>query len=99
MNQIRVLNIGFSNIVLSSRIVSIIQAESASGKRLRNEAKTSGKLVDATQGRKTRSILITDSGHLILSALKVESLTKRIEANDNSLKAEEEEDNYSENES
>ncbi|MBE7412942.1 MAG: DUF370 domain-containing protein [Leptospiraceae bacterium] len=87
----KVLNVGFSNIVMISKIVSMIQSDSASGKRLRNEAKKSGLLIEATQGRKTRSIIITDSGHLILSALRVESLIKRIETEDNSVAIEEEE--------
>ncbi|NUM41566.1 MAG: DUF370 domain-containing protein, partial [Leptospiraceae bacterium] len=86
----KVLNVGFSNIVMISKIVSMIQSDSASGKRLRNEAKKSGLLIEATQGRKTRSIIITDSGHLILSALRVESLIKRIETEDNSVAIEEE---------
>jgi len=88
---LKALNVGFSNIVMVSKIVSIIQSDSASGKRLRNEAKKAGQLVEATQGRKTRSIIITDNGHLILSALRVESLLKRIELEDNSVAGEEEE--------
>ena len=91
MNSLKALNVGFSNIVITNKIVSIIQADSASGKRLRSEAKKGGHLIDATQGRKTRSIIITDSGHLILSALRVESLKKRIEMEDNSVAGEEEE--------
>ncbi len=93
MAGLKALNVGFSNVVSTSKIVSIIQAESASGKRLRTEAKKTGKLIDATQGRKTRSIVITESGHLILSALRVESLLKRIETEDNSIAGEEEESN------
>lgn len=90
MSFFKILNIGFSNIVMVERVVSIINADSAAGRRLRAEAKTNELLVDATNGRKTRSVLITDSKHLILSSLKVESLSRRIEKQDNSIQAEEE---------
>jgi extracellular matrix regulatory protein A len=90
MSFFKILNIGFSNIVMVERVISIINADSASGRRLRSEAKTNELLVDATNGRKTRSVIITDSKHLILSSLRVESLSRRIEKQDNSIKAEEE---------
>ncbi|MDX1958117.1 MAG: DUF370 domain-containing protein [Leptospiraceae bacterium] len=85
------LNIGFSNVILKNRIVGIIHADSAGGKRLRQEAKNSGHLVDATMGKKTRSIIFTDSGHIVLSTLRVESLYRRIESGDNETLLEEEE--------
>jgi hypothetical protein len=91
MNPFKILNVGFSNIVITDRIVSIIHADSASGRRLKNEAKNTGVLVDATNGRKTKSVIITDSKHLILSSLKVETLFKRLEREDNSIKADEDE--------
>ena len=91
MSAFKILNIGFSNILMTSRVVSIIHADSASARRLRSEAKTKGHLIDATNGRKTRSVILTDTNHLVLSSLKVESLAKRIEADDNSLPAIEEE--------
>lgn len=90
MSTFRVLNIGFSNVILIPRIVCILQAESSAAKRLRQEAKSSGNLIDATQGRKTRSIIITDSNHLILSSLRTESLHKRIDTGDNITPVEEE---------
>ncbi|EMF83673.1 PF04025 domain protein [Leptospira weilii serovar Topaz str. LT2116] len=90
MSQFSVLNVGFGNIVLVSKIVSIIHSDSASAKRIRNEAKNNSSLIDATQGKKTRSIIVTDSNHLILSNLRVESLAKRIESSDNSIASEEE---------
>ncbi|ABJ76176.1 MULTISPECIES: DUF370 domain-containing protein [Leptospira] len=90
MSQFSVLNVGFGNIVLVSKIVSIIHSDSASAKRIRNEAKSNNSLIDATQGKKTRSIIVTDSNHLILSNLRVESLAKRIESSDNSIASEEE---------
>lgn len=86
----RLLNIGFSNVVLLSRVVCVVQADSASGKRLRQEAKNTGRLIDATQGRKTRSIIITDSNHLILSSLRTESIQRRIDSGDNQTPVEEE---------
>lgn len=71
------VNIGFGNVVASSKVVSIVTPGSAPMKRIREEAKKSGKLVDATQGRRTRSIIITDSNHIILSALQAETITQR----------------------
>ena len=71
------VNIGFGNVVSVSRIIAIVIPGSSPIKRIREEARERGKLVDATQGRKTRSIIITDSDHIILSALQVETLTQR----------------------
>lgn len=90
MSVYRLINIGFANVVLLSRVVCVIQADSASGKRLRQDAKNNGRLIDATQGRKTRSILITDSNHLILSSLRTESIQRRIDTGDNQTPVEEE---------
>ena len=88
----QLLNVGFSNIVIVNKVVAIIHADSASGKRLRTEAKNEGRLVDATQGKKTRSVIITDSNHLILSCIRAESLSKRLETSDNSVSAGEEDE-------
>jgi regulator of extracellular matrix RemA (YlzA/DUF370 family) len=71
------VNIGFGNVVASSKVVAIVTPGSAPIKRMREEAKNGGKLVDATQGRRTRSIIITDSNHIILSALQAETITQR----------------------
>ena len=71
------VNIGFGNVVASSRVVAIVTPGSAPIKRIREEAKKTGKLVDATQGRRTRSIIVTDSNHIILSALQAETITQR----------------------
>ncbi len=73
----RLLNIGFGNVVVSSRVVAIVTPGSAPMKRLKDEAKKGGKLVDATQGRKTRSIIVTDSDHIILSAIQAETIAQR----------------------
>lgn len=72
------INIGFGNAVVSERIIAVITPASASGKRMRDEAKENNKLIDATHGRKTRSILIMDSNHVILSAMQPETLANRL---------------------
>jgi hypothetical protein len=71
------INIGFGNVVSASRVIAIVTPGSSPMKRLREEAKKRGKLVDATEGRRTRSIVITDSDHVILSALQAETITQR----------------------
>lgn len=76
------LNIGFGNMVAVKRIVAIVNAASAPMKRLKDEAKQAGKLVDATNGRRTRSIIITDSDHIILSAIQTETIAQRLKDNE-----------------
>lgn len=71
------VNIGFGNMVVASRIVAVITPTSAPMKRLKEEARQQGKLIDATQGRKTRAILITDSDHVILSAVQPPTVAQR----------------------
>ena len=71
------VNIGFGNVVAASRVVAIVTPGSAPMKRLREEAKKTGRLVDATEGRRTRSIIVTDSNHIILSAIQAETITQR----------------------
>ena len=71
------VNIGFGNIVSAARVIAVVAPGSSPIKRMREEAGERGKLVDATQGRKTRAIIITDSDHVILSALQVETITQR----------------------
>lgn len=75
-----VLNIGFGSVVIRSRLVSILAPGPNPVRRLRDEAKKAGRLVDATHGRKCRSVLVCDSGHLILSAIQSETLCQRYEA-------------------
>ncbi|PKL19409.1 MAG: DUF370 domain-containing protein [Spirochaetae bacterium HGW-Spirochaetae-5] len=72
------LNIGFGNAVVEERVIAVITPSSASGKRLREEARENNLLVDATHGRKTRSIIIMDSNHIILSAMQPETLSNRL---------------------
>lgn len=75
----KLLNIGFGNTVVTSRVVAIVTAGSSPMKRLKEEAKEGNKLIDATQGRKTRSIIIADSDHIILSAIQAETIAQRFE--------------------
>jgi hypothetical protein len=71
------INIGFGNVVAKERIVAVINAESAPMRRYREDARQRGALIDATQGRKTRAIIVTASGHVILSAVAVETIAQR----------------------
>lgn len=72
------LNVGFGNVVVASRIVAIVNPASAPSKRLKDEAKEVRKLVDATNGRRTRAIIVTDSDHVVLSAIQAETLAQRL---------------------
>lgn len=74
----KLINIGYGNMVSADRIVTIVSPESAPIKRLVQEARDDGRAVDATYGRKTRAVLIMDSGHIILSSLITETLAARI---------------------
>ncbi len=76
----QLLNIGFGSTVVAERVVTIISPNSAPMKRLKDEAKDQRYLVDATHGRKTRSIIITDSNHVILSAIQPDTISQRYEA-------------------
>lgn len=73
----RLINIGFGNYVLAGRVVSIVSPSSSPMRRLREDARAEGLLIDATQGRKTRSILVTDSNHVILSSIQPETISQR----------------------
>jgi extracellular matrix regulatory protein A len=74
----RLINIGFGNTVISSRVVAVAVPGSAPMKRLRERATQADRLIDATHGRKTRSIIVTDSNHVILSAVHTETLSQRL---------------------
>ncbi|WP_320006016.1 DUF370 domain-containing protein [Maridesulfovibrio sp.] len=77
MQKQTLLNIGFGNFVVSSRVITIVNPSSSPMRRLREDARQEGRLVDATQGRKTRSIIVTDSNHVILSAIQAETIGHR----------------------
>lgn len=72
------INIGFGNIVLSEKVVAVISPESAPIKRVIREAEEKGKLINATYGRRTRAVLVTESDHIILSALQPETISNRL---------------------
>lgn len=78
--NIKLVNIGFGNIVAANRIISIISPESAPIKRIIQEARDKGMLVDATYGRRTRAVVVVDSGHIILSAVQPETVANRLVA-------------------
>ena len=79
----QLINIGFGNIVSANRIIAIVSPESAPIKRMVQEAKDSKMAVDATYGRRTRAVLIMDSGHLILSAVQPETVAGRLDKEEN----------------
>lgn len=71
------LNIGFGNTVVAERVVAIVSPNSAPMKRLKDEAKDEKRLLDATHGRRTRSIIVMDSNHIVLSAIQAETISQR----------------------
>ena len=73
------ISIGYGNLISAARVVSIVSPQSSPMRRLREQATKSGKLIDATEGRRTRSILITDSDHIVLSAINPETIAARLE--------------------
>lgn len=77
MQKQRLLNIGFGNFVVSNRVIAIVNPASSPMRRLREDARQEGRLIDATQGRKTRSIIVADSNHVILSAIQAETISQR----------------------
>lgn len=87
----KLINIGFGNLVSASRLVAIVTPESAPIKRMIQDAKEQGTLIDATHGRKTRAVIITDSDHIILTYLQSETVAAKIaETEDDELVEEDE---------
>lgn len=80
--NVRLINIGFGSIVAANRIISILSPESAPIKRLIQEARDGGRLIDATFGRRTRAVIICDSDHVILAAVQPETVANRVTAKD-----------------
>jgi regulator of extracellular matrix RemA (YlzA/DUF370 family) len=78
----QLLNLGFGNFVVSARVVAVVNPASSPMRRLREDAKQNARLIDATQGRKTRSLVITDSNHVILSAVQAETMRQRLQEDD-----------------
>ena len=75
----KLINIGFGNVVSASRVIAVVSPESAPIKRIIQEARDANVLVDATYGRKTRAVIIVDSGHVILSAIQPETVAGRLD--------------------
>lgn len=88
----KLINIGFGNMVAAERIVSLVSPDSAPVKRLIQDSRDTGRLIDVTCGRRTRSVIITDSDHIILSAIQPETVSNRIAGDESAGSEEEEED-------
>ncbi|MFO7685756.1 MAG: DUF370 domain-containing protein [Desulfobacterales bacterium] len=73
----QLLNIGFGSTVVAERVVAIVSPNSAPMKRLKDEARSDNRLIDATHGRRTRSIIVLDSNHVVLSAIQAETISQR----------------------
>ncbi len=82
MQKQGLLNVGFGNFVVLDRVISVALPSSAPMRRLREDARQEGRLIDATQGRKTRAIIVTDSNHVILSAIQAETIGQRFSADE-----------------
>jgi len=76
---LKLVNIGFGNVVSANRVIAVISPESAPVKRMIQEARDRGMLIDATYGRRTRAVIITDSDHILLSAIQPETISHRLE--------------------
>jgi hypothetical protein len=83
--NIKLINIGFGNIVSANRLVAIVSPESAPIKRTIQEARDRGMLIDATYGRRTRAVIITDSDHIILCAVQPETVANRLNNREDDL--------------
>ena len=84
------INVGFGNMVAADRVVALVSPDSAPMKRLVSEAREAGRIIDVTCGRRTRAVIITDSDHVILSAIQAETVANRLDSGDNSIDSEEE---------
>lgn len=84
------INIGFGNMVASTRIIALVSPESAPIKRLIQDARDQGRVIDVTCGRRTRSVIITDSDNVILSAIQAETISNRLTGDEESVENEEE---------
>ena len=78
----KLINIGFGNMVSAGRIITLVSPDSAPIKRIIQDARESGTLIDATYGRRTRAVIVIDSGHVILSAIQPETVANRFVQND-----------------
>lgn len=92
MDSLKLINIGFGNMIAAGRLLAIVSPESAPIKRIIQDARDRGLLIDATYGRRTRAVLVMDSGHVILSAVQTETVAGRMGARAERGGAEEETD-------
>ncbi len=88
----KLINIGFGNMVSASRLLAVVGPESAPIKRIIQDVRERGELIDATYGRRTRAVLIMDSGHVILSAIQPETIASRISGKAESVEVPDNED-------
>ena len=84
----KLINIGFGNMVSANRLIAIVSPESAPIKRMVQEARDKGSLIDATYGRRTRAVIIMDSDHIILSAVQPETVANRLDSSNEDLEEE-----------
>ena len=84
--SIKFINIGFGNIVSANRLIAIVSPESAPIKRIVTEARSRGMLIDATYWRRTRAVIVTDSDHVILSAVQPDTVANRLDMKEQNIK-------------
>ncbi|MDO4522346.1 MAG: DUF370 domain-containing protein [Eubacteriales bacterium] len=84
----RLMNIGFGNVVNTAKVVAVVGPDAAPIKRMVQNARQAGRVIDATQGRRTKSVIITEEDHIVLSALQPDTLVKRFRLNVEELKGE-----------
>lgn len=89
--MLRLINIGFGNMIAADRIIAIVSPDSAPVKRMIQEARDRKRVIDATQGRRTRAVIQTDSDHVVLSAIQPETIAGRVEQRDAAIRDEEKE--------
>lgn len=88
----RFINIGYGNVVADNRVISVVSPDSAPIKRLVQDAKEAGRVIDVSCGRRTRAVIITDSNHIILSAIQAETISSRLNGGDDDVDESEEEE-------
>lgn len=89
--MLRLINIGFGNVIAADRIIAIVSPDSAPVKRMIQEARDRKRVIDATQGRRTRAVIQTDSDHVVLSAIQPETIAGRVGQRDATIRDEEKE--------
>lgn len=87
--SVKLINIGFGNIVAANRIIAVVSPESAPIKRIITEARDRGMLIDATYGRRTRAVIVADSEHVVLSAVQPETVKHRLYSKENASSSKE----------